>query len=112
MRKLTANLCITRAGPSAVQTAQKKQSLNLVQIQKLFYNSHEGHHEGSNTAWEAGIYYTGAGIFGISRQETNWTICFLRSVYHQLWMSYEADDSLGFFFSGDFYLTANLLLII
>lgn len=64
MRKLTANLYITGAGPSAVQTAQKKQSLNLVQIQKLFYNSHEGCHEWSNTAWEAGIYYTGAGILG------------------------------------------------
>jgi len=37
-------------------------------------------------------------------------ICFLRSVYHQLWMSYEADDSLGFCFSGDYHLTAILLL--
>lgn len=100
VRKLTASLCITRAGPSMVQTAQKKQSLNLVQIQKLFYNSHKGRHEWSNTAWEAGIYYTRAGILGIWRHETNWRICFLRLVYHQLWMSYEADDWLGFYLGG------------
>lgn len=77
--------------------AQKKPNLNLVQIQKLFYSSHGGRHEWSDTDWEAVIYQTGAGIFGIRKHETNWTVYFLRSVYHQLWMSYEADDSLEVF---------------
>lgn len=79
------------AGPGTVQTAQKKQSCNQVQAQKLFYNSHESCHEWSHTAWNAGIYCTRAGILGSWRHKTNWTICFLRSVYPQLWISYGAD---------------------